>query len=123
MLIALKPSRSLMLALTVSFAVLNNASGHSNSLDSNPMPGAVLTTPPDTLSVNFDAPMRIISVRLTDAAGERFNVSAKAGRASSQSLTVTPPSLANGRYVLEWRGLSDDGHTLSDQLEFVVAID
>lgn len=108
----------LCLCLTLAFA--SSALGHSSALTPTPDQGEVVSTPPSELRIPFDGPMRIITTTLTREDGKSFDVSAQAGRSLSQALVVVPPTLPNGRYTLAWRGLSEDGHTMTGELAFEV---
>ncbi|AGY92152.1 hypothetical protein SPICUR_05895 [Spiribacter curvatus] len=111
---------SVMLALVL---MGGDAAAHSMISSSEPADGATVAATPDRVSVSFDAPLRIVSATLTDEAGQSYAVSPLAGRSAAETLTVEPPSLPAGRYELEWRGLSEDGHTLSDAIAFTVSGD
>ncbi len=119
---------SLILALLISLLMYTSARGHSGSVDEKLMPqtiisGEVLTKQPSELHIPFRMPIRIISIRLTDSSGEGLDVVNKSGRASTGMFVFSPPPLKNGIYSLEYRGLSRDGHPLSEKREFEVKID
>lgn len=96
---------------------------HSEKRETTPVEGETLAESPAVIELAFDSPMRIISVSLTSDSGDDYSVSPEAGRAASDTLTVNPPKLPKGNYTFEWRGISDDGHTLSGQLSFTVVSD
>ncbi|MEX0420909.1 copper resistance CopC family protein [Spiribacter pallidus] len=101
----------------------STAGAHSQTVQSEPPNGAVLGRAPDQVTVQFDAPMRVISVELTAARGETFDVSANAGRDPAEQLVVDLPALGPGDYSLSWRGLSEDGHSMAAEMEFRVDAD
>jgi len=108
---------ALLLALPLA---MGSAHGHSMVTSSAPADGTTVAESPARIDVAFDAPMRIVSVTLRGADGTDYAVKAVGGRSASDSLVVEPPSLPDGDYTLEWRGLSGDGHTLSETLSFTV---
>lgn len=118
-------ARRIALTLGIGMALMfaSSAFGHSSSMSSTPAPGAVLSTSPEALRVPFDGPMRVITTTLTNQAGDSFDVQAQAGRDASDTLVVMPPALPGGDYTLEWRGVSADGHTMTDSLSFRVDTD
>lgn len=120
----MRPIHTLILLLAVALTLASgSAVAHSMIDSSEPADGATVPEASNRLSVSFDAPLRIVSVTLTDEAGQSYAVSPLAGRSAAETLTVEPPSLPAGRYELEWRGLSEDGHTLSDAIAFTVSGD
>lgn len=114
---------ALALTVSLSVAVSSSAFAHSSALTPTPARGAVLLATPTELKIPFDGPMRVITTTLTRANGESFDVAAQAGRSASETLVVVPPALPDGRYTLEWRGLSEDGHTMTGELSFRVDAD
>ena len=114
------PIASLALALMLGSG---GAVAHSMIASSEPADGATVAQAPGRINVSFDSPLRIVSVTLTDGTGESYAVDPLAGRSAAETLAVEPPPLPDGRYELEWRGLSEDGHTLSDAIAFTVSGD
>ncbi|RZU98253.1 copper resistance CopC family protein [Spiribacter vilamensis] len=124
MLLIRSPIRALVLALAAVLALASgSAVAHSMVASSEPADGATIAEAPTRISVSFDSPLRIVSVSLTDGAGESYAVDPLAGRSAAETLAVEPPALPAGRYELEWRGLSEDGHTLTDTITFSVSGD
>jgi methionine-rich copper-binding protein CopC len=120
----MQPARILTLAIVIALALgVGGVSAHSSITSSQPSDGAVVSGSPGAITISFDRPMRIVSVSLVDASGTEYAVRPKAGRSASQTLTVEPPALPAGDYTLEWRGLSEDGHTLSEGIGFTVRAD
>lgn len=118
----------ILIFLFVCLLVHSSARSHSVSLNEKLMhetilSGDVLTEQPSELHVSFEMPIRIISIRLTHVSGEDIDVVSKSGRALTKMLVIVPPPLKNGKYTLEWRGLSKDGHSLLEKREFEVNID
>lgn len=104
-----------ILVITVAFAPL--ALGHSASQSTRPADGARLDAPPERIHIRFDQPIRITLVRLTDASGQRHEVSYETGEATTR-FEGSPPKLRSGSYTIEWRGLSADGHPASGKFSF-----
>ena len=88
---------------------------------------AVTTDPADNARVagleraqlQFDQPVRLTAVSLYDADGEELALP------ESRSLTPEPvkqvrmpDGLAPGRYRIEWRALSEDGHVIKGGVSF-----
>lgn len=113
-------SLSALLVLTMALAGAN-AHAHSMVSSSTPSDGATVAASPASIEVAFSAPMRTVNVTLSRADGTAYDVSAVGGRSASDRLAVELPPLPAGDYQLEWRGLSGDGHTLSETLTFTIS--
>lgn len=82
---------------------------------------AVLELAPDVVSMSFDAPMRITSIRLSGEAGGTYALERSDAMEPATEFRATPPPLLRGRYTVEWRGLSSDGHPMKCRFSFEVA--
>ena len=98
------------------------AFAHSEQELTFPADGAVLSAPPEVVSMRFDAPMRITVIRLaSETTGGGFELERSDGMQPVTDFHATPPVLPNGRYTIEWRGLSADGHPMRGRFSFEVA--
>ncbi|SEN31806.1 copper resistance CopC family protein [Palleronia pelagia] len=110
-----------ILAATIALAALGTgASAHSKSSTFTPEDGATVTDVPE-ITMQFDDPMRVISVGLTrdgeDAALER-----ETGTDPVTEFVARPAGdLAPGAYTVEWRGMSADGHPMQGSFSFTLA--
>ena len=112
-------ARALVAAMMV--VVTGTAFAHSKQEVTVPHDGAVLASPPDVVSIAFDAPMRITVIRLTSEAGDTIALERSDDMQPVTDFRATPPALPNGRYTVEWRGLSADGHAMKGRFSFEVA--
>ena len=112
-------ARALVAAVMV--VVTGAAFAHSKQEVTVPHDGAVLASPPDVVSIAFDAPMRITVIRLTSEVGDAFELGRSDDMQPVTDFRATPPALPNGRYTVEWRGLSADGHAMKGLFSFEVA--
>ena len=71
--------------------------------------------------IAFDAPMRITMIRLKSEVGDTFELERSDAMRPVTEFRATPPALPNGRYTVEWRGLSADGHAMKGRFSFEVA--
>ena len=97
------------------------AFAHSKQEVTVPEDGAVLSAPPDVVSMAFDMPMRITVISLTSEIGDTFELERSDAMQPVTDFRATPPPLPNGRYSVEWRGLSADGHPMKCRFSFEVA--
>lgn len=94
---------------------------HSKQETTFPEDGAVLAAAPDVVSMTFDEPMRITMISLTGEAGGTFDLERSDAMEPVTEFRATPPLLPKGRYTVEWRGLSSDGHPMQGRFSFEVA--
>ena len=97
------------------------AVAHSRQEVTFPEDGAVLTTSPDVVFMRFDAPMRITAISLTSETGGTFDLGRSDGMQPVTDFRATTPVLPTGRYTVDWRGLSTDGHPMKCRFSFEVA--
>ena len=108
--------RALASVAAVMIVVTGAAFAHSKQEVTFPDDGAVLPAPPDVVSIAFDAPMRITVIRLTSETGDTFELERSDDMRPVTDFRAAPPLLPNGRYIVEWRGLSADGHGMKGGL-------
>ena len=72
---------------------------------------------PRTLRLSFNEPVSPLVVRLIGPAGESLPAAVKA---ENSTLTIVPPELRRGSYVLSWRVISADGHPVGGAVLFSV---
>ena len=113
--------RAPSIVAAVMLVVAGAAFAHSKQEVTVPDDGAVLAAPPDVVSIAFDAPMRITVIRLTSEAGDTIALERSDDMQAVTDFRATPPVLPNGRYTVEWRGLSADGHAMKGRFSFEVA--
>jgi len=94
---------------------------HSKQEVTFPEDGAVLPAPPDVVSMRFDTPMRITVIHMTSETGNTFDLERSDRMQPITDFRATPPVLPNGRYTVEWRGLSLDGHPMNCRFSSEVA--
>ena len=106
----------LLLTLAAGVAV-----AHSKQEVTFPEDGAVLAASPGVVSMRFDAPMRITVISLTSETGGTFDLGRSDGMRPVTDFRATLPVLPDGRYTVDWRGLSPDGHPMECRFSFEVA--
>lgn len=111
--------------LSVAFVVMlaTPAFAHAVLLQTVPGEGAVLTTPPESVSLRFSEQVTVTpgSVRVFDTKGNRVDT----GTISTTGDTVQAdirPHLPDGAYVVTWRVISADTHPVEGAFTFQVGI-
>ena len=117
--------RLIALGSAVLVAIVMSVAGkiyaHSKEETTFPEDGAVLAAAPDVVSMSFDAPMRITMIQLASEAGDTFALERSDAMEPVTEFRATPPPLPEGRYTVEWRGLSSDGHPMKGSFSFEIA--
>ena len=105
---------------SLALALGGAAAAHSRAETTSPANGAVVATPPETIAIAFDEPMRVTLIELTNADGDAFVVERTDEMAPVTRFEATPPALPAGSYTVRWRGLSEDGHPMKGTFSFEV---
>ncbi|WP_172976548.1 copper resistance CopC family protein [Roseivivax sp. THAF40] len=72
------------------------------------------------ITMQFDDPMRIISVAMT-CDGEDTALSRETGTDPVTEFVASPgAALMPGDYMVEWRGMSSDGHPMTGSFTFTL---
>jgi copper transport protein len=106
-----------LLALLLALAQAPPAFAHASLVRAEPADGAVLAQPPPTLRLTFNEPVSPLVIRLIAPSGEVITPEIAA---ENNTVTLTPPRLGQGSYVLSWRVISADGHPVGGSLVFSV---
>jgi methionine-rich copper-binding protein CopC len=112
-------------ATIATIALIGGASAHSPFDSSTPAPGAVLSSAPTSVSINFKENIQktfgSYGVTLTRDGGGDVPIAAPTASSDTQLTATLPASLPAGRYVVNWNNTSaDDGDPLSGAFSFYV---
>jgi copper transport protein len=108
---------ALLLAVLAGLASAPPAWAHASLVGSEPPAGTTLAEPPASLRLDFNEPVSPLIVRLVGPTGEAITPAVKA---QNSSLTIVPPRLQRGTYVLSWRVISADGHPVGGSVLFSI---
>ena len=112
---------STVLAAVLTLALATAAQAHSLLLASVPAPGTAVHDPPAvTLRFNNRIEKKLCQIRLVSAGGEAQALAVRTDGALD-GLEAPLPPLATGRYRIDWRVLSTDGHVVSGTFAFSVS--
>jgi methionine-rich copper-binding protein CopC len=110
-----------LLAAVLTLALTPAVHSHSLLLSSVPLPGAVVSRPPTvTLRFNNRIEKKLCQIRLVSPRGETRTLPVSTDGALD-ALEAPLPPLAAGRYRVDWRVLSTDGHVVSGTFAFSVS--
>jgi copper transport protein len=112
-------------ALTAAFLVLlaTPAFAHAVLLQTLPGEGAVLTSPPKTVTLRYSEPVEasLGAVRIYDSNGNRVD-SGTINEPAPDTVQVAVPRLRDGAYVVTWRVISSDSHPVQGSFTFQVGL-
>ena len=92
---------------------------HSPLRETTPAAGAELTTAPEVVTMTFSRSMRLTRVNWSvDDQSGTLDLSEYKSFATDFALPFSAETA--GTYVIEWRGLGDDGHPQNGSFSFVV---
>ncbi len=111
----------LLLGVLSSLIMATGADAHAALKSISPKDGASMDTVPTEVVLTFNEP---ISTSFATVTVTGANGAVSAGKTVVDGVTVTQPlapDLANGRYTVTYRVVSEDGHPVSDKTTFTVA--
>ena len=109
------------IAAVVALALAHEVHAHSLLLASVPKADAVVSgAPAVTLRFNNRIEKKLSQIRLVSPGGEAQPLTVRTGGAVD-ALEAPLPPLAAGRYRVDWRVLSTDGHVVSGTFAFSVS--
>jgi methionine-rich copper-binding protein CopC len=85
-----------------------------------PAAGAMLNASPSGISITLPHAMKVDSVVLTNAAGQRIPLSATLSDAEVETLTMPVPTLTAGTYRVAWTASMGANHTMTGTFAFMV---
>ena len=100
-------------------ALTSGAQAHTHLKQSAPAEGSVVTTPPSNIVLTFSEAARVTALTLQKD-GEAAQKLAPLPSTPAEQVTVPAPKLAPGKYVVNWRVVSDDNHIMSGKLHFTI---
>lgn len=106
--------------LTIGLLAAGSAHAHSKQEATFPADGAVLSVAPEVVMLHFDVPTRITMIRLSSESEGDFELERSDAMQPVTEFRAIPPPLPEGRYTVEWRGLSSDGHPQKGRFSFEV---
>jgi copper transport protein len=107
----------LLTFLLMGLAAASPAAAHASLVGSDPVEGAILADSPKALKLDFNEPVSPLVLRLIGPNGQALTPAVKA---ENSTLTLAPPPLPHGSYVLSWRVISADGHPVGGAVLFSV---
>lgn len=96
------------------------ALAHTKVISSVPMAGSVQKAVLSQIDIKFDEPFVLALIKLTENSTgfNKIYRNKNPDHMTDHQVSIEP--LPTGQFVLEWRGLAEDGHVISGMFEFSV---
>ncbi|MEJ0037632.1 MAG: copper resistance CopC family protein [Gammaproteobacteria bacterium] len=108
---------SSVLVATALFALSAVAQAHTHLKQATPADKSVVNTAPASVMLKFSEAAKVTALTLHKDGEADQKLTASPDTASAQ-VTAALPKLSPGKYSVNWRVVSDDGHIMSGQLSF-----
>lgn len=112
----------LLLLLATVLVLPRAALAHAFPAAEEPKVGSTVTTPPQQVSIRFDAPIEALFSRLDvlDSSGQNEAEGTPQVNAETRTLTVPLKPLTPGEYTVKWSVVAKDGHRTEGSYTFTV---
>jgi len=110
-------SNLLMSAFLIAYTA--GASAHTHLKEAVPADGSTVSASPKHIMLTFSEPTRITALTLQKE-GEAAQKLAPLPTDASAHVMVPAPTLAPGKYTVNWRAVGTDNHVMSGKVEFTV---
>jgi len=101
------------------WALAAGVQAHTHLKQSAPAEGSIVTAAPANFVLTFSEAARVTALTVQKE-GEAAQKLAPLPSAPAEQVTVPAPKLAPGKYVINWRVVSDDNHIMSGKLHFTI---
>lgn len=119
----MKGRLSCLLSLAALLALPPSVLAHAMPEAEEPKVGSTVTTPPQHVTMQFDAPIEVLFSRLEvmDSSGQPVAEGMPQVNAAARTLTVPLKLLGPGEYTVHWSVVAKDGHRTEGAYTFTVA--
>lgn len=114
-------SIKIFITLWAVLAVTSVVHAHSRLVSSSPEDGAHLGSAPSMLHLQYNEPVRMLSIELEGDVEGVVDINFSRSRQQSDHVEVALPDLADDRYTVTWTLIGQDGHRVSGTVSFTVA--
>ncbi|WP_281973150.1 copper resistance CopC family protein [Ruegeria faecimaris] len=105
----------ILLAALPSFAL-----AHSKVTETTPADGTTVTTVPAEVGLNFSKDIRLTRIEMAHEEHGAVRLDLGDQARFAQKFKIPLPGNGAGTYVIEWRGLGEDGHAMQGAFTFTV---
>jgi methionine-rich copper-binding protein CopC len=97
-----------------------SANAHSPLERTLPDNNATIAEVPTEVTLAFKGDIRLTRVTMTHAQSDGVDLDLSGHSGFISDYTIPIPAMGHGSYVIDWRGLGDDGHALNGSFGFIV---
>ena len=115
-----KTIATILSSILVAAVLSSQAMGHAAAKKSNPADGAELTESPIEITVQFNGPAKLITMKVAGADGEALEIDVSNAKSVDGLVSVKIPALKPDSYTVMWRVMSVDGHPSAGKFTFKV---
>jgi methionine-rich copper-binding protein CopC len=108
---------SSILVAVAALALTAVAQAHTHLKEATPADKSVVNAAPTSLALKFSEAAKVTALTLHKDGGADEKLTASPNTASAD-FTAALPKLAPGKYSVDWRVVSDDGHIMNGKLSF-----
>lgn len=101
-------------------AIPGGASAHSMLETTVPAAESIVEEIPEELVMTFTSGIRLTRVSMTHADDAPVDLDLSELRSFTSEFSIPIEPMGSGTYLIEWRGLGDDGHAMNGSFEFMV---
>ncbi|MEP5761631.1 MAG: copper resistance protein CopC [Litoreibacter sp.] len=98
----------------------SNSFAHSSLETTIPQNGAIVSKAPSEITLGFDNDIRLTRISMTYADHQSVDLDLAGHDGFISNYTIPLQQVGAGHYIIEWRGLGSDGHTLNGSFDFTV---
>ena len=113
-----------LIKLFITFFVLAivslQAFAHTKLISSVPEDGATLISAPKEITLKFENGIRLTTVTLTRSGDKTIKLQLDKKVTFQTDYSLVTSNMNLGEYLLEWRGLGEDGHVLIGKFTYNV---
>ena len=111
--------KQLLLAVALGAIFATSAFAHSPLKSTNPANGATVSSAQTFIKLVFGKPARVTKIVLVNGEGDKKRL-AIPKKEFTTDLTIDADLSAAGKYEVQWRALSEDGHAIKGSFGFKV---
>ena len=114
----MKIFKNIAILSTLLFVGLANA--HSGLKNSTPKSGASLNQAPESMLLEFTAPVKLIKLQLEDQAGKATKLTSSPSKTFKKAFNIEVPKLEMGTYKVKWVTMGKDAHKMKGYFTFIL---
>jgi methionine-rich copper-binding protein CopC len=111
--------KNILLAVTLGLWA-TGAMAHSPLEGTIPENEATVAEVPTEVVLDFKGDIRLTRVTMTHADHDGVDLDLGEDSGFISDYAIPMPAMGSGTYVIDWRGLGDDGHALNGSFSFIV---